>query len=98
MCNPGVASSGLTNVCQFDPSLRYLYLRYLYLICLYLKLRSKLLLENALATRPWNYGAASEPLLPKVALCIPVLSSRYIGKCAARVLKHSDKTDINSVR
>ena len=26
---------------------------------------TKLLLENALAIRPCNYGAASEPLLPK---------------------------------
>ena len=50
---------------------------------------TKLLLENALAIRPCNYGAASEPLLPRVARCIPVLSSRYIGMCAARVLKRS---------
>ena len=42
---------------------------------------TKLLLENALAIRPCNYGAASEPLLLKVARCIPVLSLRYIGKC-----------------
>ena len=51
---------------------------------------TKLLLENALAIRSFNYGAASEPLLPKVARCIPVLSSRCIGKCTARVLKRSD--------
>ena len=44
---------------------------------------TKQLLENALAIRPCNYGAASEPLLPEVARCIPVLSSRYIGKYAA---------------
>ena len=50
---------------------------------------TKPLLENSLAIRPCNYGAASEPLLPKFACCIPVLSSRYIGKCATRVLKHS---------
>ena len=50
---------------------------------------TKLLLENALAIRPCNCEAASEPLLPKVACCIPVLPSRYIGKCAARVLKRS---------
>ena len=36
-----------------------------------------------------NYGAASEPLLPRVARCIPVLSSSYTGKCASRVLKCS---------
>ena len=54
---------------------------------------TKLLLENALAIRPHNCEAASEPLLPKVARCIPVLPSRYIGKCAARVLKRSGKTD-----
>ena len=50
---------------------------------------TKLLLENALAIRPCNCEAASEPLLPKVARRIPVLPSRYIGKCAARVLKRS---------
>ena len=48
-----------------------------------------LLLKNALAIRPCNCGTASEPLLPKAASCIPILSSRYIGKCAARVLKRS---------
>ena len=53
---------------------------------------TKLLLENALAIRPCNCEAASEPLLPRVARCIPVLSSRYIGKCAVRVLKRSDET------
>ena len=37
----------------------------------------------------FNCEAASEPLLPKVARCIPVLPSRHIGKCAARVLKRS---------
>ena len=52
-----------------------------------------LLLENALATRPYNWEAASEPLLPKVARCIPVLPSRYIGKCAARVLKRSGSSN-----
>ena len=31
----------------------------------------------------------SEPLLRKVARFIPVLSSRSIGKCAARVFKRS---------
>ena len=50
---------------------------------------TKLFLENALAIRPCNCQAASEPLLPKVAHCIPVLSSRKMGKCAARVLKRS---------
>ena len=50
------------------------------------------LLENALAIRRYDCEAASEPLLPKVAHCIPVLSSRYIGKCAARVLKRSGLT------
>ena len=55
---------------------------------------TKLLLENARSIRPCNYDAASEPLLPKVARCIPVLSSRYIGKCAARVLKRSEITHV----
>ena len=50
---------------------------------------TNLLLENALAIRHCNCEAASEPLLPKVVRCIPVLPSRYIGKCAARVLKRS---------
>ena len=44
---------------------------------------------NALAVRPCNCEAVLEPLLPKVARCIRVLSSRNIGKCGARVLKHS---------
>ena len=35
-------------------------------------------------------------ILPKVACCIPVLSSRYIGKCAAPVLKRSADTDDDS--
>ena len=43
---------------------------------------TKLLLENALPIRPCNCESASEPLLPKVARCIPVLPSRYIRKCA----------------
>ena len=51
---------------------------------------TKLLQENALAIRPCNWEAASEPLLAKVARGIPVLQSRYIGKCAAGVLKRSD--------
>ena len=50
----------------------------------------KLLLENALAVRPYNREAASEPLLPKVARCISVLPSHYIGKFAAHVLKCSE--------
>ena len=54
---------------------------------------TKLLLENALAIRPCNCEAASEPLFPKVARCIPVLPSRYTGKCAARVLKRSAQTN-----
>ena len=41
---------------------------------------TKLLLENALAIRPCNCGAASKFFLPKVDYCIPVLSSRYAGK------------------
>ena len=52
---------------------------------------TKLFLENALGIRPCNCDAASEPLLPKVARCIPVLPSRHVGKCAARVLKGSDQ-------
>ena len=55
---------------------------------------TELLLENALAIRPCNYGVASEPLLPKVARCIQVILSRYIGKCAACVLKRSARTHI----
>ena len=54
---------------------------------------TKVLLENALAIRPCNCEAASEPLLPKVARCMPVNPSRYIGKCAARVLKRSGTTN-----
>ena len=53
---------------------------------------TKLLLENGVAIRPCNCEAVTEPLLPKVARCIPVPPSRYIGKCAARVLKYSDCT------
>ena len=45
--------------------------------------------KYALAVRPCNCEAVLELLLPKVVRCIPVLSSRYIGKCAARVLKRS---------
>ena len=55
----------------------------------------QLLLQNALAVRPCNYEVASEPLLPKAARCIPVLSSRYIRKCAAHVLKGSDSINVN---
>ena len=55
---------------------------------------AKLLPENALAIRPCNYEAVSEPLLPKVASCIPVLPSRYMGKRAARVLKRSGLIDL----
>ena len=44
--------------------------------------------------RPCNCEAASEPLLPKVAHCIPVLSWRYVGKCAARVLKLWNKEEL----
>ena len=51
------------------------------------------MLQNALAIRPYNYEAASALPLPKVAHCIPVLSSRYIGKCATRVLKRSENKD-----
>ena len=47
---------------------------------------TKLLLENTLPVRPFNYEAASEPYFPILAGCIPVLSSGSIGKCAARVL------------
>ena len=53
---------------------------------------TKLLLGNALGIRPCNCEAASEPLLPKVARCIPVLLSSNIGKCATRVLKRSDES------
>ena len=49
---------------------------------------TKLFLENALAIQP-----AQEPLLLRVARCIPVLSSRYIGKCTVCVLKCSGQTD-----
>ena len=50
---------------------------------------TKLLLENARAIRACIYEATSESLLPKVARCIPILSSHYIGKCAACVRKRS---------
>ena len=50
---------------------------------------TKLLLENALAIRTHDCEAASKLLLPKVAHCIPVLPSRCIRKCAARILKRS---------
>ena len=59
---------------------------------------TKLLLENALGIRPCNCEAALGPLLPKVARFIPVLSSRYIGKWAARVLKRSELTENDSTR
>ena len=59
---------------------------------------TELLLENARCIRSCNYDAASEPLLPKVAHCISVLSSRYIGKCAARVLQRSASTNNNLKR
>ena len=54
---------------------------------------TKLLLENVLSIQPCNYGAASEPLLPKVARCVPGLSSRYMGQYAASVLKRSALTN-----
>ena len=50
---------------------------------------TRLSLKNALAVRLCDYRAVSEPLLPKVARRIPVLSSRYMGKCASRGLKRS---------
>ena len=50
---------------------------------------TRLLLENTLAVRPYNCEAASELHLLKVARCIPVLSSRFIEKCATRVLMRS---------
>ena len=40
----------------------------------------------------FNCEAALEPLFPRVARCIPVVPSRYIGKCVACVLKRSDLT------
>ena len=45
---------------------------------------TKLLMENALTIRPCNCKAASEPLLPKVACCIPVLPSRHIDRKVRR--------------
>ena len=54
---------------------------------------TKLLLENALAIRPCNWEAASKPLLPKIAHCIPVLPSRLYRKVRPRVLKRSDVLD-----
>ena len=39
------------------------------------------------AIKESNYEAASEPLLPNIARRIPILSSRYKGKCAARVFE-----------
>ena len=47
---------------------------------------TKLLLENTLAVRPYNYEAASEPHLLKVVRCIPAPSLHYIGKCPVCVL------------
>ena len=40
--------------------------------------------------RPFYYEVSSEPLLLKVACCIPVLLTSSPGKCAARVLRRSD--------
>ena len=51
---------------------------------------TKLLLQNILAIRPYNYEAASEPLLPKVARCIPVLLSRYT-RCLKNLLKPGEQ-------
>ena len=42
---------------------------------------TELLLENALAIRHCNCDAASEPLLPKVACCIPVLYKKVRRPC-----------------
>ena len=50
-------------------------------------------MQDTLAVRRYDHEAVSELLLPKVARCIPVLSSRYIGKYTARVLERSDSTD-----
>ena len=50
---------------------------------------NKMLLDNVLALRPCNCEAAPQPLLPKVARCIPVLSSCYTGERTALVLKRS---------
>ena len=53
-------------------------------------LKFPLLKNSPGQTRGWSgleLTDTSELLLPKVARCIPVLPSRYIGKCAARVLK-----------
>ena len=41
-----------------------------------------------------NFNRIPTEFLPKVARCIPVLPSRYIGKCAARVLKRSGIADV----
>ena len=49
--------------------------------------------QTVSAVRPCNCEAVSETLLPKVARCIPVLSSRYTGKCADCVLKRSGTAD-----
>ena len=57
----------------------------------------QLLMENALAIRPCNYGAGSEPLLPRVARSIPVLSSHCIGKCSVGVLKRSGRPKADHV-
>ena len=47
---------------------------------------TKLLLDNTLFVRLYNYEAVSLPYLPKVARYIPVLSSCQIGKSAALAL------------
>ena len=52
---------------------------------------SKCLLENTLTVPPYNFEAASELDLLKVAPCILVLSSHHIGKCATRELMRPGK-------
>ena len=52
---------------------------------------TKLLLENALAIRPCNCEVVLEPFLPKVARCIPVLSSRYMGRPCFEALWTHDR-------
>ena len=45
-----------------------------------------MLLKNTLAIQPNSYKAAPEPPCPKLPVAYQV-SSRYMGKCAAHVLR-----------
>ena len=61
--------------------------------CIISMVFTKLFLENTLAIWSYNYKAASELVLSKVAHCIPVLSLYYTGRCTACAMKHSGKNN-----